>query len=235
MKITVIHGSPRKGNTYHAAQIFMDEMKKQGETEFFEFFLPKDMPEFCKGCMNCVLHGEQFCPHAKYRDPILEKMVESDALIFTTPVYVMRESGGMKAFLDHFPFLFIVHRAKPEMFHKKAFILSTTAGAGTGKAMKAIEESLKYWGVNRVYKKGFTLFSGNWKDMKQEKQDKFERQLRSCARKFQKDVASHKDHLPYIKTRFMFTLCKKMPAKCDIDRKYWEEQGWLNGKSPFKK
>lgn len=154
MKITVIHGSPRKGNTYHAAQLFMDGMKAQGEMEFQEFFLPKDMPEFCRGCMTCVLKGEQFCPHAKYRDPILDAMLSSDALILTTPVYVMRESGGIKAFLDHFPFLFFVHRAKPEMFQKKAFLLSTTAGAGTKRAMESIANQLKMLGNQQsVYKR----------------------------------------------------------------------------------
>ncbi|MDF1616917.1 NAD(P)H-dependent oxidoreductase [Petrocella sp. FN5] len=41
MKIVVIHGSPRKGNTYKATKQFKEEMEKQGEVEFVDFFYQK--------------------------------------------------------------------------------------------------------------------------------------------------------------------------------------------------
>ena len=63
MEVTVIHGSPRKGNTYEIAQKFMREMQTQGEVSFREFFLPQDMPEFCRGCFTCILRDEKLCPH----------------------------------------------------------------------------------------------------------------------------------------------------------------------------
>ncbi len=75
MKITIIHGSPRKGNTYEAANIVKEEMEKHDEIEFKEYFLPNDMPEFCRGCFSCFFKGESFCPHAKYVQPIVSDML----------------------------------------------------------------------------------------------------------------------------------------------------------------
>lgn len=43
MKAVVFYGSPRKGNTYTATKIFMDEMSQCGEVSYSEFFLPKDV------------------------------------------------------------------------------------------------------------------------------------------------------------------------------------------------
>lgn len=237
MNITVLHGSPRKGNTYEIAQKFMQEMQTRGEVSFREFFLPQDMPEFCRGCFNCILRDEKNCPHAKYIQPILEAMLDADALIFTTPVYVMSASGGMKAFLDHFGFLFLVHRPRPEMFRKKAFILSTTAGAGTKFAMKTISSSLKYWGINRVYQRGFTLHSLKWDSMPDKKREKYEQTLRRDAGRFWNAVSSKKDAPPLLFTRFMYTFCKHMikrQSDASVDKQYWKKQDWLDGKSPFR-
>jgi multimeric flavodoxin WrbA len=237
MNVTVIHGSPRKGNTYEITEKFKKEMQTQGEVSFREFFLPKDMPEFCKGCFTCILRDEKACPHASFIQPILEAMLEADALIFTTPVYVMSATGAMKAFLDHFGFMFYVHRARPEMFHKKAFILSTTAGAGTKSAMKTIAASLKYWGINRVYSRGFVMHSIKWNQMPDKKKNRYERMLRSDAVKFYHAVASKKDKTPYLHTRFMVFMCRQFQKRADdgaVDKEYWKEQGWLDGNSPFR-
>lgn len=178
MKIVVVHGSPRKGNTYKATELFKKEMQNQGEIEFVDFFLPKDMPEFCRGCMTCFLKGEEKCPHADYTMPILDQMVLADALIFTTPVFALSLSGCMKSFLDHFAYIFIVHRARSEMFEKKAFIISSTVGAGAKSAMKTISTSLKYWGVNRVYTYKFATFGDEWDKLKLDKKDKIEKQIK---------------------------------------------------------
>jgi len=236
MEVTVIHGSPRKGNTYEITQKFMREMQTQGEVSFREFFLPQDMPEFCRGCFTCILRDEKLCPHASYIQPILSAMLKADALIFTTPVYVLSASGGMKAFLDHFGFMFYVHRARPEMFHKKAFILSTTAGAGTKSAMKTIATSLKYWGINRVYSRGFVMHHIKWDAMPLKKKERYEKTLRTDAVKFFHAVSSQKRCTPYFNTRFMFFMIRKFQERAaddSVDKQYWKEQGWFGGVSPF--
>lgn len=239
MKIVVVHGSPRKGNTYKATELFKKEMQNQGEIEFVDFFLPKDMPEFCRGCMTCFLKGEEKCPHADYTMPILDQMVLADALIFTTPVFALSLSGCMKSFLDHYAFIFIVHRARSEMFEKKAFIISSTVGAGAKSAMKTISTSLKYWGVNRVYTYKFATFGDEWENLKLDKKDKIEKQIKQKASTFYKEVVSGKRHSPYLHIRIMYSISKSILKKytdeSSLDKKYWIEKGWYTGeKNPFK-
>ncbi|QNK39357.1 flavodoxin family protein [Caproicibacter fermentans] len=235
MKIAVIHGSPRRGNTLRAAELFLEALKKRGEVEADEFFLPRDLPEFCKGCAACVTRGEEFCPHRQYSGPILDSMLKADALLLTTPVYVMSASGGMKNFLDHYPFLFINHRPRPEFFRKKAFVLSTAAGGGIKSAMKPIATCIKYWGINRVYQKGFRIFALDWDSMPPEKQKKYEAEIDRCAEKFWRAV-SKQDSAPTLFVRFYFALCRWMVKKfrnSTPDYRYWQTQGWLDGKPPF--
>lgn len=235
MKLVVINGSPHKGNTYRLTQQFLDEMKKHGEISVQEFFMPQDMPEFCRGCCTCVIKGEDLCPHKKYVRPILDAMLDADALIFTTPVYVMSASGGMKNFLDHLPFLFLVHRPRPEMFHKKAMILSTAAGAGMKQSMKPIADCIKFWGINRIYRLGFAIMAYNWDSVPEKRRRKYDRRIQKSAKRFWRSV-SRGDSAPTLFCRFMFGFCRWMHRSgkdIPVDRKYWKEQGWLDGAKPY--
>lgn len=237
MKICIINGSPRKGNTYRATQIFKEQMKKNGDIEFIEFFLPKDMPVFCCGCYNCFEKGADKCPHAQYTQPIINAIREADGIVMTSPVYVLAESGGVKAFLDHFGYIYMPHRPMEEMFSKVAMVISTTAGGGTGHAIKTISRSLNYWGVKRLQKYGLRLFAKNWDDMKSEKQQKFEKILNKKANKFYKTVENRKQLHQKLFTKFMFSIMKKMMSSYEnghLDKEYWTQKGWINGQSrPF--
>jgi len=236
MKVVVINGSPRKGNTYEATQLFKEEMLSFGEVEFTDIFLPQDMPEFCKGCMICLEKDEKLCPHSEYTLPILESITKADALIITTPVYVLQATGAVKNFFDHYSYLFIVHRALPEMFTKKAFVLSTTAGAGTRAAMKTIITCLKFWGVNKIYSLGIAMHAIDFETMKPKRKASFERKIRKAAKRFYQEIKSGKKHIPYAITRFMFIFRRGMLKKDDeaisLDKRYWIEQGWFVRK-PF--
>jgi multimeric flavodoxin WrbA len=238
MNITVVHGSPRKnGNTYTAARQFMSAMQICGDVTFTEFFLPDALPEFCRGCMICVMSGEDQCPHKAYTLPILDAMLKADALIFTTPVYVMSESGVMKAFLDHFPYLYFVHRPREEMFAKKAFVLSTTLGAGTKSAIKTVSASLRFWGVNRVYSAGFALHEVTWDKIPARRKQKIESRIAQRATAFYGEVASKKRKRPYMFLQIMSIFMRKMAAGYDddfLDKQYWLQKGWLK-KSPFRR
>ena len=236
MKITIINGSPRKGNTYAATQLFKSEMIACADIEFTEFFLPQDMPEFCAGCMLCLEKSEQLCSHSEYTLPILEALLSADALIFTTPVYVLQTTGAVKAFLDHYAFIIIVHRARPEMFRKKAFVLSTTAGTGTKAAMKTIITSLKFWGVNRVYSFGFNMWGIDFETMNPKRRAKIEAKIKKHAKRFYKEIASGKKRSAYLLTRFMFyfrrSILKKDDESDSADKAYWTEQNWFK-QTPF--
>lgn len=238
MKVTIVHGSPRKnGSTRHATELFLEEMRKQGEVDATEYFMPDDLPEFCRGCAACVITGEQSCPHAQYTLPILSSMLSSDALIFTTPIYVMAESGCIKNFLDHFCYLFLVHRPQPEMLSKKAFVIGTALGP-TGKlAMKTIRTSLRFWCVNRVYSSCYAMMNMGWENMPEKQRKKVEAKIAADARAFYAETASGKRRAPYLFLRFMYAVTKLIRKKFaggekSLDELHWEKYGWME-KSPF--
>ncbi len=231
MKVTVFHGSPRKGNTYKATKIFIDELSKQGDIQYAAFFLPEALPTFCTGCQLCLSNPNEKCPHSQYVTPILNAILNSDALIFTTPHYgACSMSSCMKNLLDHLDFLTLNIAPRAEMFNKKAFILTT--GAGSVAAIKPLKEYLKNWGINRVYSLGIRMFTDKWDKMIESKQKRFERKLRQAAIRFHFAPKGH----PYIATIFMYYsakfILKKYIGKDAYPYKYWSEKGYFT-KRPF--
>lgn len=130
--------------------------------EVTEFFLPRDFGEFCCGCTNCFMKGEEKCPHYEKLDPITKAVDEADVLILTSPVYVYHCTGSMKAWLDHYGWRWIVHRPEEKMFSKRAVVISTAAGAGMNSTNKDMADSLSFWGVPKIYKIGFGINATSW-------------------------------------------------------------------------
>ncbi len=107
MNIVTIYGSERKGSTNNIVQLILKRLQTDNGS-LTEFFLPRDMPHFCAGCSNCFSKGEEYCPHAQSITPIRDAMINADLIIFSSPVYVLRASGQMKALL--FNVFRIVHK-----------------------------------------------------------------------------------------------------------------------------
>ena len=131
--------------------------------------------------------------------------------------------------------MFVVHSPMEEMFSKKAMIISTTAGAGTGAAIKTVETSMKFWGVNRVRKLGFAIWSADIDSMKPARKSRFMARLSKSAAKFYREAASGKKRRPYFITWFMFHVARRMISsdRSDTaDAKYWREKGWFE-RTPF--
>ena len=231
MNVAVFHGSPRKGNTYKATTIFTDEMKKHGDVNITEFFLPKAMPEFCMGCQICLSSPNENCPHAGYVKPVLAAIMESEALVFSTPHYgACSMSGAMKNLLDHLDFLTMNVAPRKEVFRKKAFIITT--GSGSAAASKPIKKYLVNWGVNRVNTLGIRMFTNKWDSMAGKKQVRQERRLRKAANRFY----SAKKKAPYLSAVFMYhmskLIIKKYYGEGSYPSEYWKEQGFFK-KRPF--
>ena len=231
MKVTVFHGSPRKGNTYKAAKIFMAELSKLGEVQYTEFFMPEAIPEFCTGCQICLGHPPEKCPHTQYVSPILTAVLEADALIFTTPHHgACTMSSGMKNLLDHLDFLTMTVAPRAEIFRKKAFIITTATGSKA--AIKHIGKYLKNWGINRVSSFGVRMFTDKWDKMPGTKQIKLDKALRKKARRFYK----LKKKRPYISSVFMYYVfkfvIKKYIGEGAYPYEYWKEHNYLK-KRPF--
>ena len=229
MKVLTIIGTPHKGNTKALVDLFSEEFK---DNEFDEIVLPNDFNEFCYGCANCILKGENMCPHYSKISPIIEKIEKADLIILATPVFVGSCSSAMKAFLDHLAYMWLVHRPKESMFNKVGLILTTAGGSGVKTTTKLLKSNLFYLGVPKIYNYGITTMKmgGNYSDYN--KKDVIQKQVKRQANRIKKSLNKRKVGL---KTRFFFKLfgMTQKNGWNKIDSDYWKEQGWLDRKKPF--
>lgn len=97
-KVLVISTSPRKGsNSDQLAEDFIRGAQQSGNT-VEKITLRDKTIGFCKGCLSCV--RTQRCVIADDANAIVEKMLNSDVIVFATPIYYYGMSGQMKTMLD---------------------------------------------------------------------------------------------------------------------------------------
>ena len=197
-----------------------------------EFFLPRDLNHFCIGCYKCI-EDVTACPFFEEKNRIMSEVESADILIFTSPTYCLRESGPMKSFLDLTFNYWMSHRPRQCMFSKKAIVISTCAGSGANKTVEAISEALFYWGVPYILKYGIGVQAMSWDGISDKKKQKIDKDTTKIARK----VVAKKNVRVGVKTRGLFALMRMMQkanfGSGEADRKYWEEQGWLDKKRPW--
>lgn len=234
MNILMINGTMRKSSTYTIGKKVIGKIAVEDDT-VRELFLPKDMPEFCRGCGVCIKEDEQKCPdHIIYMRHITKMIDEADLLVFTTPVFVYHTTGQMKALLDHYGYRWMVHRPAKEMFKKQAICIATGAGAGMKKAMRDITDSLRYWGIARIYTYGTAVAATSWNEVNEETKMKIEEAINTLAPKIERDT---EQITPSLKIKILFYIMRAMQKKAGAgqkDRDYWEAQGWLGRQRPWK-
>ena len=214
MNYLIINGSPREKNTWS----ILKQAQSNLDGDFEEIHLISSNIPLCIGCMRCITEGEDKCPHFEKIHPIVEKIRLCDGLIITSPVYAMNVTGLLKNFLDHTAYLY--HR--PEFFTKKALVVVSTAGAGHKKVAGYIDETLRHWGVNKVFK--IAMVCGG--------KDTFEKEkINKTTKKFRDDVESGKFHSPKFIDIVFFDLWKTMALSdnpIETDAEYWTKTGFIN-------
>ena len=129
MDITIIHGQSHKGSTFHITDM-MKQNLTDDDTVIHEYFMPKDAPDFCIGCFNCIQKGEIYCPHADKVQEIVASMCLSEVIIIDSPNYCFEMTGQLKTLFDHMAYMWLSHRPRKQMFTKVGIVVSTAAGAG---------------------------------------------------------------------------------------------------------
>ena len=230
MKTVIINGQNHKGSTYHIGKLLVDKIGG----EVTEFFLPRDFSDYSIGCAQCFSVAADKCPHFEKQQPILKAMDEADLIILTSPVYVYHVTAPMKNFLDHQGHRWMVHRPRPEMFHKQAVCISTAAGAGMKSTNKDMQDSLFFWGVPKVYKIGIAVRSVNWDTVSPKIRQKIDQAVDKTAAKILKNNGKVK---PGIKTKGFFSVMRMLQSKGGLskpDAEYWKAMGWTGNKRPWK-
>ncbi len=228
IKILLIHGINHKGSTYHIARTLADQISDQVQ----EVFLPKDFGSMCIGCGQCILKDEKMCPHYQELAHLTKAMDEADVLILDSPVYTYHVTSGMKAFLEHYGWCWMLHRPMESMFQKQMVCIATAAGAGQKSTCQDMADSATYWGVGKIYKYGLVVRAMKWEDVGQDKKEQIEGDMTRLAGKIKTRAGKIK---PSIKTRFLFFVMGQIvkKRKDSADYAYWEEKGWLGKKRPW--
>lgn len=237
MRITVINGTEKHGVTYRLKEMFLAEFKDKATIT--EYYLPKDCPSFCTGCIGCIWNGENTCKDAQYIERIEQSLLEADLIVMTSPAYVFHATGAMKVFLDHFAYRWMPHRPAPEMFGKRAVVITQCLGSGAKSAAKDIKHSLSWWGISKV-----GIFTGAlmsdvvWDRLSAKKQGELTRKMQKLSKKFARIDYAKPAHTNLM-TKIKFSFCRVMQKslhKSDpeyLDGKYWAQQGWLGRGRPW--
>lgn len=237
MNITVINGTEKHGVTYRLKEVFLSDFR--GKASITEYYLPKDCPNFCNGCVSCIVKGEGACKDAEYIKRIEKSLLEADLIVMTSPAYVFHTTGAMKALLDHFAYRWMPHRPASEMFGKRAVIITQCLGAGAKSAAGDIKHSLSWWGISKI-----GVFSGAlmgdiiWERLSKKKRSELTRKVKRLSQRFLRIDYTKPAHTGLITKakffvcRMVITLHKNDPAY--LDGRYWSEQGWLGKVRPWK-
>ena len=164
MKVLAVCSSPRTGgNTQQALEVLLDVVASHGiETELVT--MAGRSIRGCSACMKCKDKQDGLCHGIKDDlNPIIEKCLEADALVFGSPVYFGSATPEMKCLIDRLGYA--TKSAKENRLYRKiggAVTVARRAGQNFTFAqisfffsiMGMIQVGSSYWNVLSGREKG---------------------------------------------------------------------------------
>ena len=98
-KVLILSGSPRIGGN---SDILCDEFKKgalESGNEVEKINVAKMNIDYCKGCYYCTKSGG-VCAIKDDMAQILQKMIDADVIVLSSPVYFYSIDAQLKALID---------------------------------------------------------------------------------------------------------------------------------------
>jgi multimeric flavodoxin WrbA len=223
-KVTVFIGSPRKQATYRAVQEFEENLRSYAEIDFEYVFLKDYHLEYCTGCKLCFDKGEEYCPSKDDRDLLLEKINNSDGVIFATPNYSFQVTALMKNFLDRLAFVF--HR--PRFFGKTFTVIVTQGIFGGASIVKYLENVGENFGFHVA--KGCILRTLEPRTELQQK--KISQEIKKASARFYKELSRQTPPTPSFFRLMLFrmssTSIMTLLDEKYRDYRYYKEKGWFD-------
>lgn len=151
-KICIIVGSRRDGNSSHLAKILKDKLKK--ERIVSNIITPGNQKIYlCTGCMDCDINGK--CDFKDDMEDNINKILESETLIFITPTRWNLLSGDLKIFMDRLNPLYT-----PKKLENKKMVSIIIGGKkkeeySTEAALTSLNSFADSAGMKIVYSKQF--------------------------------------------------------------------------------
>lgn len=230
MKISILMGSPRKKDSYRICKLIEESFSHGSDFEFEYIFLKDFRVEDCRGCDRCFRKSEAHCPCADELPDILEKLLQSDGIIFVSPVYACQVTGTMKRVLDRLSYLF--HRQ--QFVGKPALTVLTTGGGGQRPTGAYLKMTACGWGCNLVGE--IAVISPLFFEDKNSPSawgysakyhDKSLAAIQKLSGEFERAVLAKKPPVPTFYDIFMFQCLRSKTFVSKTDYDFWEQKGWL--------
>lgn len=150
-KITAYVGSRRgtDSNTYKFVKEILDKTKEKLNTIEYEIITSDEVHiKPCSGCNTCFEEAQ--CPFDNIDDMgnLRQKLINSDFVIFSTPVYAHNVSGDLKILFDRSAYWMHIMR----LHGKGSMVLSTTSTNGHTTAIDYMSKIMHYYGTKLVAK-----------------------------------------------------------------------------------
>jgi len=234
MKILVVMGSPRKGNTYHAVQRIEEMMTARsgspGGMTFSYLMLAEADLAGCRGCFSCFRWGEEKCPIHDDAAAIEARMHEADGVVFASPVYGMNVTGLFKTYVDRLSYVF--HR--PRFFGKTALLVTTAGILGTKEVLEYMDLVASVWGFDVAHRVGLLAPDD---PVPPSFAAENERKLAAAADAFLQALQRPERPSPSLKDVMLFhgqrASFAEMEGIFPVDYAYWKEHGWLEKKTKY--
>lgn len=120
MKIAIINGSARKGNTWTAIDAFVQGCGAAHEVDIIETDGVNVSP--CKGCGACECY--KGCVAKDDSNAVVDRLTSADLIVYATPVYWWGVTAQLKTIIDK-------SYCKAAMLKGKKIGLIVVGGAGT--------------------------------------------------------------------------------------------------------
>lgn len=229
MKILIINSSGRSnGNTESLLNALKNQLltiadKRKITLDISHVLLSKHDIQICRGCRSCFDKGN--CPLKDDVGKIQELLLDCDATIFASPVYLEDVNGIMKNFIDRLAF----YSHRPALYGKCAIAISTSGLGSSNHTLNTLKNALTVWGFHVLRRKKFRM-GAYMKDDCIEKQ--YSSKIFHIAKEFIDAIQNGKAQKPTLFSLVAFNIQQKYYRFCDragaIDRRYWEENGWLD-------
>jgi len=146
MKIVILNGSHREGNTYNFSREAEKNLNKKHKAQVFDLIKMDITP--CVGCLDC--EDEKKCPIAKdkYTSEIMPALMSADLIIFATPVYFNMPSAAMVSLINRTNNLCGYFSENP----KKAFVylVGQTDAESMKDAHKCLQTYFEIMGMEEI-------------------------------------------------------------------------------------
>jgi len=147
LKVTILMGSFRKeGNTATLLRPFIKELEKLG-AEIDYITVSKMHIEPCTACWTCQdIFESPGCPKSDDMNRVYESVLESDLIVFATPIYSWYCTPPMKVVLDRLVYgmnKYYGETEGPSLWEGKKCALVTTCGYEIEEGAGVLEEGLR--------------------------------------------------------------------------------------------